>query len=253
MGLGFHYETVPGTSGHLTNWQEPVKLADMPPRKKSTGGLRWDAVQAKGARRKLLAVYLGLGYSKPDAAAKVGMTLNGVDTACSDPAFVAMVDRISLQHAETMEVLLSNAETKAIETLTNLLDAEDEDIRYKAAVNLLDRAGKRGAVVTRVEQKTVQHTTEVKGDLNEALSKALLDPGVRRWLSAQPGFENAINSSGVLRLVAEGPAVQRADGGPETVVIPESDDIESGGDILDSGDEGSSGVDEHPHEDDLPE
>lgn len=136
----------------------------------------------------MLAVYLGLGYDKAVAASKVGMSLEAVTVACQDPTFIAQVERLADQHAEVMSNMLENAEALAVQTLTDLLEASDEEVRLKAAMNLLDRAGRRGTPVTKVEQNTVQRTVELKGDMNEALSKALLDPGVRAWLQQHPGF-----------------------------------------------------------------
>lgn len=185
---------------------------------------RWDAVQAKGVRRKLLATYLGLGYDVSEAAAKVGMTTRAVDLATTDPAFIAMVERVSQEHTEVMETMLLNAEFQAVETLSKLLASEQDDIRLKAATNLLDRAGKRGVVVNKVEQNTVQRTMEFKGDLNEAMARAMRDPGVRKWMLEQTDFKQLPAAANLSGVVDQGSEVLGDEGVAEWVELPEGAD-----------------------------
>lgn len=198
----------------------------------------------------MLAVYLGLGYDKTIAAAKVGMTLEAVTAACQDSAFVAQVARLAEQHAAMMSDMLENAEVMAIQTLTDLLDSDDEEVRLKAAMNLLDRAGRRGTPVTKVEQNTVQRTVELKGDMNEALSKALIDPGVRAWLQQHPGFLALQPTSGIPERVEPNGTMLRVDWEYATDQVEESPDpslrilqVEDGGQ--------SGGVDGHSDTNDL--
>lgn len=190
----------------------------------------WGRSAAKGAKRKMLAVYLGLGYDPRIAARRVGTTEKAVRDLLTDPEFVLLVEKVADDHTTVMAELLQNSEAMAVQTMMELLDSESDDVRLKAAQDLLNRSGKRGPVISKVETKNL----EFKGDLNEALLAAIADPGVRALFGIQAPTElpiiAAANDEGERSEPSEecGAAVD----GPDYELLPSAGPGEASGSVL---------------------
>jgi hypothetical protein len=105
-----------------------------------------------------------------------------------DPEFKRELEVASLRHSDLVEATLVEGERKAAETLIQALSAETRGapnwtVRLNAALSLLDRAGQRGRAVER--QQIAQVVARAQPDVEDALRRALRDPGVRTWLKGQ--------------------------------------------------------------------
>lgn len=106
----------------------------------------------------------------------------------SDPAFQRAYQEAVVTHTEVVEALLLVGEREAARTLIEALAADKGDklpnwpVRVQAAMSLMDRAGTRGRAIER--QQVAQVTANIKANAGaeDALRKALRDPGVRSWL-----------------------------------------------------------------------
>ncbi len=131
--------------------------------------------------------------------------------------------------ADQIEAVLIEGEFKAALVISEALEAMDEKgqidwaTRTKAALSLLDRQGRRGRAVEKIESKSV----EIKGDINELLRDALRDPGMQKFLagtlpSAVPLLLEGEQIDGAdFEIVEEDPSM---DGGLDSRSLPQDAD-----------------------------
>lgn len=139
---------------------------------------------AKTARRRRIARLTVAGFSLKEIAEQLGYASASAITRDYQAAETQeeVVRLLSVTEDLILEDLFA-AERKAIRVLDALLDDPDPKIRLGAAVQALDRAGKRGKPVEKVEQSTLTLT----GDAAKvAVANALRDPGVRKLLDERP-------------------------------------------------------------------
>lgn len=131
-----------------------------------------------------------LGFTQQEIAKSLGISAaNAGEYLGSAPVREEMQRLLDLADAQFVEEGLLVAEQRAVSTLNKLLDDDDSEVRLKAAVTLLDRAGKRGPVAQRVESTQLALT----GDAAQtALANALRDPGVRAFLASQPELRQQV-------------------------------------------------------------
>jgi hypothetical protein len=104
------------------------------------------------------------------------------------------MDLLVEDHAAIVGQELLKGELEAVDTVRAALSATtdsgkpDWNVRLRAALRLLDAAGARGKPVEQVEQKTVQF----HGNVDEALTRALLDPAVQEVLKRTPSLAKAV-------------------------------------------------------------
>jgi hypothetical protein len=89
-----------------------------------------------------------------------------------------MVQQFTENNMALLEDILLEGERAAAIALTALVSSDNEEMRFKAAVRLLDMRGQRGKPVDKTENKTLA----LKGDVNKLLEAALRDPSVRGYL-----------------------------------------------------------------------
>ena len=103
-----------------------------------------------------------------------------------DEDFRLEIEETANRMADQIESALMEGELKAAFVIDEALEARDKEgqidwpTRVKAALSLLDRQGRRGKAVERIESKSIEY----KGDLNELLLAALRDPGMREFIEA---------------------------------------------------------------------
>ena len=95
----------------------------------------------KSKYMQVLAASVASGMSVKDAAVIAGCTEStAYSISCSDE-FRHEVNRLRTQAMEQAVGVLTNAATKAAQSLVKLLDSEDEKIVLSAASKLMDRVG----------------------------------------------------------------------------------------------------------------
>lgn len=106
-----------------------------------------------------------------------------------DPTFREAYAQQVVSHTEMVETILLEGERRAAAALVEALDATTRDgkpawqTRVMAATTLLDRAGNRGKAVEKQQVASVTaHVSANTPGVEDALKKALRDPGVRMWL-----------------------------------------------------------------------
>lgn len=143
------------------------------------------------ARNKRVARLVASGMGLRDVAKQLNLTRSQVLQISRDPGFEAMVREFVENNDTFVRDGLLDGERAAINFMLNLIEREDaaEELRFKAALTLLDRAGSRGKPVERVESKALT----LSGDAAQAaLANALRDPGVRSYLDANPQVAKAL-------------------------------------------------------------
>lgn len=170
--------------------------------------------------------HLAAGWSDERVAGELKVAKNVIKKwRTVDPEFMRELQAASIRHADLVEAMLIEGERKAAETLIQALSAESRggpnwSVRLNAALSLLDRAGQRGRAVER--QQIAQVVARAQPDVEDALRRALRDPGVRTWLKSQEeGLKALLPPSAetleiTLDLQPENPEVE-----PITLVEPE--------------------------------
>lgn len=130
---------------------------------------------------------LAAGMSRNDVAERLTVHVQTLrDWENKDEAFRQEIEDTANRMCDQIESALMEGELKAAFVISEALDARDKEgnvdwaTRVKAAFSLLDRQGRRGRAVERVESKSIEY----KGDINELLLAALRDPGMREFLEA---------------------------------------------------------------------
>lgn len=161
---------------------------------------------------------LAAGFSPAEIARLLRVSSRQIRAWLADPAFAAEVERTVASHDAAMQDLLIYGEEVAVTTaLMVMQDAVDGrgkidyKTRLQAALEFLNRKGQRGAPVQSQEVKQLTLT----GNMNDALSQALRDPGVRDWLDKEPDVLKA--------LVSGEPSAAQPHEVPSPVELPSSD------------------------------
>lgn len=128
------------------------------------------------------AKYLALEVPISQVARMIGASRQTVHNWLGQEEFRAMIEQFTSEHTSLLEDILLAGEKQAAISLTELLQSESEEIRFKAATRLLDMRGLRGKPVDKAEVKSV----ELKGDVNELMRQLLRDPSVRGFISSLP-------------------------------------------------------------------
>lgn len=139
---------------------------------------------------RMAGLLLANGCTFYKADAMLGFPTNTTKLWWTNPAFRQFVKDNEGKHEEVVISALLVGEQRAANTLLELLDSKDDDIRLKAAVSLLDRAGNRGAPRKGLDIKALS----VTGDAATLIRQALLDPGVRARFREIPGIADLIAS-----------------------------------------------------------
>lgn len=143
------------------------------------------------ARNKRVARLVASGMSLREVAKHLGLTRAHVGAIAREAGFQQLVQDFVESNDTFVREGLLEGERAAINFMLNLIENPDadEELRFKAAHTLLDRAGARGKPVERVESKSLQ----LSGDAAQAaLANALRDPGVRSYLEANPQVAKAL-------------------------------------------------------------
>lgn len=166
--------------------------------------------------QRLVARRLGGGEGPVEVARLMKFDVSNIHRWYKEvPGFLEAVELATQEHEAVVTALLVAGETRASETLLSALEATTTEgepnwrIRVQAAVNLLDRAGQRGAPIARQQ---IQANVNSNAVVQTTLVSALRDPTVRAWLIEEPKF------AGVLKGVAEA----------EVVAIEPQAEVESG-------------------------
>jgi len=130
-------------------------------------------------QKRLAATYLGLGYTDQRVQKALAIGPETLKRWREFPEFTELVENLADQHHDAMAGLLADGERMAVTTMIELLNSPNDKVRMQAAESLLNRAGKRGKPVEKQEVQSV----EFKGDVSEALNRALRDPGVLERLA----------------------------------------------------------------------
>lgn len=143
------------------------------------------------ARSRRVARLVASGMHVRDIAKQLGLSRAQVQLVASEPGFQQIVQDFIENNDTFVRDGLLEGERAAINYMLNLVENEsaDEELRFKAAHTLLDRAGARGKPVERVESRQL-HLSQT--DAQAALANALRDPGVQRWLEQNPGVAKAL-------------------------------------------------------------
>lgn len=145
--------------------------------------------------------YLAGGWSMVKTAEELKLPPGEVRKWTKLPHFASALQAATIEHAELLTAMLLHGEREAAQTLIDALKAETKGgapawtTRITAAMNLLDRSGKRGKAIDR--QQVASVTTEVKApeEIQHALRAALRDPGVRAWLKESGGLPALISGA----------------------------------------------------------
>lgn len=138
--------------------------------------------------QKLAIKHLASGWSDRRVAEELKLTISQVKKWRQfDGEFQKELDVAAVKHSDLVEAMLIEGERKAAEMLIEALRAETRGlpnwtVRLNAALSLLDRAGQRGRAVEK--QQIAQVVARAQPDVEDALRKALRDPGVRTWLKS---------------------------------------------------------------------
>lgn len=143
------------------------------------------------ARKRRIARYLAFGRPVAEIAKKLGTNPTQVYRWINeDDTIREHLQRFASSADKAVEDTLIEGERKAALVLEELAEhATSEKVRLEAAVSLLDRAGKRGRPVERIDQRSLQFQV---ADSARAIRAALADPAVRAWLQTQPQIVQAI-------------------------------------------------------------
>lgn len=132
--------------------------------------------------------YLAAGWS-PEKVAEAMKLPTGVVRKWqkNDPKFVMAYQQAVVHQADLVEALLLVGEREAARTLIEALEAKRGDqpnwpVRVQAAMSLMDRAGERGRATEKQQVAQVTAHVQANAGSEEALRRALRDPGVRTWL-----------------------------------------------------------------------
>ena len=137
--------------------------------------------------KKLRAARLiAVGMTRNDVAGRLSIDISTLRRwHTDDEEFRAEIEDCANRMADQIEAALLEGERKAALVIDEAMEAinpegdPDWNVRLKAAMSLLDRQGRRGKAVDKVESKTM----ELTGDVNELLRNALRDPGMRPYLA----------------------------------------------------------------------
>ena len=155
---------------------------------------------ALSAMQHLAVKYLAGGWTGTKVSEELKVPLHVLKQWKQLPEFQEALAKGIAHHAEMVEAVLLEGEAQAAETLIAALKAEGRfgpnwNARISAAITLLDRAGQRGrAVEKQLALNANVHSSARVGDGNveDALRKALRDPGVRAWLKQSGALESLI-------------------------------------------------------------
>jgi CRP-like cAMP-binding protein len=141
--------------------------------------------------QRLAAQRLGAGQTAIEVAEILRIPYSTVRAWVRNPDVAQAIQEAAIEHAQLVEAMLLAGEREAANTLLEALKAvnskgdPDWKVRVAAALSLVDRAGARGKPVERTQ---LQAMVAGKADVQEALSKALKDPGVRAWIKSDPDY-----------------------------------------------------------------
>lgn len=156
--------------------------------------------------------YLAAGWDEGRVATELKLPKAIVKKWMRDvPAFIRAYQEAVVTHRDVVEAMLLVGEREAARTLIEALDATKSDktpnwvVRVQAAMSLMDRAGERGRATEK--QQVAQVTAHVKADghAEEALRRALRDPGVRSWLK-ESGQLAALEEPAQIESITSAPA-----------------------------------------------
>lgn len=157
--------------------------------------------------QRLAITHLAAGWSDERVAAELKIAKGQVAKwRRIDAGFKSELEKATLNHAASVEALLIAGEREAAETLLLALKAESRGapnwtVRLNAALSLLDRAGQRGRAIEK--QQIAQVVARAQPDVEDALRRALRDPGVRSWLKGKEGGLMNLLTSGAETITIE--------------------------------------------------
>lgn len=148
--------------------------------------------------QRLAAQRLGAGQPAIDVAEAMKIPYSTVRAWMRNPEVAQAIEEATIEHSQLVEAMLLAGERAAANTLLQALEAvngkgePDWKTRVAAALSLVDRAGSRGKPVERTQ---LQAMVAGKADVQEALARALKDPGVRAWIAKDPEYAKLLPSA----------------------------------------------------------
>lgn len=156
------------------------------------------ALSRRGVARQMqlrqIARMVAVGTPYKEIASRFGLAAQTIAMYMQDPSFKSLVetylDRLDTKaEARILEDLIE-AEEEALQTMRDLLSSKSDEVKFKAAESLLNRAGKRGKATDRQELATLN----LNKPIDQALQAALADPSVRKMLQQRPDLQSALRA-----------------------------------------------------------
>ena len=154
-----------------------------------TAQLPHGSSRSLSALQKAVVRQLAGGFTPPEIAKLLRVSSKQIRTWLEDLSFADEVERTVANHDAAMQDYLIYGEEIAVSTALSVMQGAvdykgnvDYKTRLQAAIEFLNRSGKRGAPVQATENKNLTLT----GNMDNALATALRDPGVRDWLDKEP-------------------------------------------------------------------
>lgn len=125
---------------------------------------------SKGSRKALLAHAVARGESPYAAVARLGIAPEAATEWLQDPEFHQLVEQHLPSHDEIRQRFMAHAGKAAAAMESLVTAAEDEGVKYRAAKDILDRAGftpvRRVATVSfSVPSSRIEHTQDTLREL----------------------------------------------------------------------------------------
>lgn len=135
-----------------------------------------------------------LGYSATQIAKELHAGGDTVAAWFRNVGFLEKIRELQEHHDDLVESHLLKLELKAVKRLDELMDSEDDKVALTAAVESLNRMGKRGSPITkaRIEQLSANVSNP-----DVLIAMALRDPGVRAFLERNPDLKQKLLPKGL--------------------------------------------------------
>lgn len=106
------------------------------------------------AKTRMIMLYLTGHYSKKKIGQIIGVSENSIHIWLLDSAVQSAIKEIQQKEFMIIDSQLKALKYKAVDTMTELLESEMDNVRYQAAKDILDRGGHRPEQSIKVD-KTV--------------------------------------------------------------------------------------------------
>lgn len=113
------------------------------------------------------------GMTVIQMAAATGATRMGIYKAMKTPAFKGIMTVLSATTVQVARSYIAGASMKAVNVILGLMDSEDENVRLKAATQILDRSGLRAIEQIEVTRKEGTMSAMSESDLVDIIRSAM--------------------------------------------------------------------------------